>query len=263
MRRALTVGTSDSSGLGGVQADAHTFSSLRVHGTCVVTAVAARNTRALAAVAEVPEEVVISQIDTVLEDIGADAVKIGELWSRAISENVADRLEAWGNDRIVVAPGLALLIEAGRLTPDYLTSVRSDLLPHAFLLALDEQELSLLIEAPIDSTGAVIDAARLLQQEGKCAVLLMASASDMSHDLLIDGDAVMQVPRSARANVDVATAAALLTGAITGFLAHELDLESAVREAGRVRDNALTQARSRGEGVEVPRQPEFEHGQSD
>ena len=59
-----------------------------------------------------PEEVVISQIDTVLEDIGADAVKIGELWSRAICENVADRLEAWGNDRIVVAPGLALLFEA-------------------------------------------------------------------------------------------------------------------------------------------------------
>ena len=69
-----------------------------------VTAVTAQNTRGVFAVAEVPEEVIAMQIDVVLEDIGADAVKTGMLSSASIVETVADRLEAWGVERLVVDP---------------------------------------------------------------------------------------------------------------------------------------------------------------
>src|SRR5688572_32298749 len=100
----MTIAGSDSGGGAGVQADLKTFAALGVYGTSVVTAVTAQNTTSVLAIAEVPEEVVIHQIDGVLEDIGTDAIKTGMLSSGSIIEVVADRIEAWGIGNVVVDP---------------------------------------------------------------------------------------------------------------------------------------------------------------
>ena len=102
--RAMTIAGSDSGAGAGIQADLKTFQALGVVGTSVLTAVTAQNTVEVAAIAEVPDEVVIAQIDTVAEDIGYDAVKTGMLSSKSIIGNVADRLEAWGHRWLVVDP---------------------------------------------------------------------------------------------------------------------------------------------------------------
>ena len=64
--KAITIAGSDSGGGAGIQADLKTFAALGVYGSSVVTAVTAQNTIEVAAIAEVPEEVVIAQIDTVV-----------------------------------------------------------------------------------------------------------------------------------------------------------------------------------------------------
>src|SRR5213596_526888 len=102
--KALTVAGSDSGAGAGIQADLKTYAALGVYGTSVLTAITAQNTRAVLAIAEVPEEVIALQIDGVLEDIGASAVKTGMLSSASIIETVADRLEAWGIPNLVVDP---------------------------------------------------------------------------------------------------------------------------------------------------------------
>ena len=102
--KAMTIAGSDSGGGAGIQADLKTFAALGVYGTSALTAVTAQNTRGVFAVAEVPEEVIAAQIDVVLEDIGADAVKTGMLSSASIVETVADRLEPWGVTNLVVDP---------------------------------------------------------------------------------------------------------------------------------------------------------------
>jgi len=248
-RRALTIGTSDSSGLAGVQSDARTFAALGLYGTSVVTAVAARNTRALAAVAEVPDEVVIAQVDAVLEDIGTDAVKVGALWSRSIAENIADRLEAWGNQRMVVAPGMAMMIEAARLEADFLRTLTSDLVPQALVLVVDVREAELLAGIQIGSADAAIEACRQLQNTGRCAVYLSASDRDMSNDVLLDGDEVIEVAKVRRSGVSTAETTEVFSAALTGFLALGFDLKAAVEEASRLRDDAVARAFAAGEGV--------------
>src|SRR5207302_6342463 len=75
MRTALTIAGSDSGGGAGIQADLKTFSALGVYGMSVLTAVTAQNTVGVRAVYELPPEVVAAQIDAVVEDLGADAVK--------------------------------------------------------------------------------------------------------------------------------------------------------------------------------------------
>ncbi|HEY6322298.1 MAG TPA: bifunctional hydroxymethylpyrimidine kinase/phosphomethylpyrimidine kinase, partial [Thermoanaerobaculia bacterium] len=95
-RRVLTIAGSDSGGGAGIQADLKTFAAHGVHGLSAVTAVTAQNTMEVRAVAAVAPEVVAAQIDAVLDDFGADAVKIGMLWSAETVRIVAARLRAHG-----------------------------------------------------------------------------------------------------------------------------------------------------------------------
>ncbi|MBV8199409.1 MAG: bifunctional hydroxymethylpyrimidine kinase/phosphomethylpyrimidine kinase, partial [Acidobacteria bacterium] len=93
-RRVLTIAGSDSGGGAGIQADLKTFAAHGVYGLCAVTAVTAQNTLEVKAVAAVEPAMVAAQIDAVLADFGADAVKIGMLWSAGTVRAVAARLRA-------------------------------------------------------------------------------------------------------------------------------------------------------------------------
>ena len=99
---ALTIAGSDSGGGAGIQADLKTFSAFRVFGMSVLTALTAQNSVGVHGVHNVPPEFVVQQIDVVLDDFGADAVKIGMLSTAPIIRAVAARLRAHAQERIVV-----------------------------------------------------------------------------------------------------------------------------------------------------------------
>jgi hydroxymethylpyrimidine/phosphomethylpyrimidine kinase len=90
--RILIIAGSDSGGGAGIQADIKTVTMLGGFATTAVTAITAQNTLGVMAVHPVPTEMVIAQIDAVLSDIGADAIKIGMIGSAETANAVADRL---------------------------------------------------------------------------------------------------------------------------------------------------------------------------
>ncbi len=89
---ALTIAGSDSGGGAGIQADLKTFAALGVFGVSAITAVTAQNTLGLRAIHAVPPDIVRAEIDAVLEDFDAAAIKIGMLANAEIVEAVADAL---------------------------------------------------------------------------------------------------------------------------------------------------------------------------
>ncbi len=91
--RILIIAGSDSGGGAGIQADIKTVTMLGGHAMTAITAITAQNTLGVQAVHPVPTDMVIAQIDSVLSDIGADAIKIGMIGSAATAHAVADRLE--------------------------------------------------------------------------------------------------------------------------------------------------------------------------
>ena len=95
MKRALTIAGSDSGAGAGIQADLKTFAALGVYGTSAITALTAQNTLGVAGVHVLPAEFVTLQIETVVSDIGCDAVKTGMLANAAIVEAVAPRSRRW------------------------------------------------------------------------------------------------------------------------------------------------------------------------
>jgi hydroxymethylpyrimidine/phosphomethylpyrimidine kinase len=91
--RILIIAGSDSGGGAGIQADIKTVTMLGGHAMTAITAITAQNTLGVQAVMAVPAEMVVAQIDSVVSDIGVDAVKIGMIGSPETAHAVADRLE--------------------------------------------------------------------------------------------------------------------------------------------------------------------------
>lgn len=91
--RILIIAGSDSGGGAGIQADIKTVTMLGGHAMTAITAITAQNTLGVQAVLTVPTEMVIAQINSVVTDIGVDAVKIGMIGSAATAHAVADVLE--------------------------------------------------------------------------------------------------------------------------------------------------------------------------
>jgi hydroxymethylpyrimidine/phosphomethylpyrimidine kinase len=104
MKRALTIAGSDSGGGAGIQADLKTFAARGVFGMSALTAITAQNTIGVQGVFELPPDFVALQIDSVLSDIGADAVKTGMLSSAPIIAAIVDRLKAHQVPWLVVDP---------------------------------------------------------------------------------------------------------------------------------------------------------------
>ena len=84
MKRILTIAGSDSGGGAGIQTDLKTITVLGGYGMSVITALTAQNTVGVQAILELPLEFIEKQIDSVVQDIGVDAVKTGMLSSLEI-----------------------------------------------------------------------------------------------------------------------------------------------------------------------------------
>ena len=94
--RVLTIAGSDSGGGAGIQADIKTISAMGCYASSAITAVTVQNTLGVQAVHPIPLDILEGQIDAILSDIGADAIKIGMLHTSKVVNLVAEMIEKYG-----------------------------------------------------------------------------------------------------------------------------------------------------------------------
>jgi hydroxymethylpyrimidine/phosphomethylpyrimidine kinase len=247
--RALTIAGSDSGGGAGIQADLKTFASLGVFGLSVVTAVTAQNTLEVAAIAEVPEEVVIAQIDTVLEDIGADAIKTGMLSSTPIIQNAADRLEAWGIPHLVVDPVMISKSGAPLLQPDAVGALKRDLLPFATVVTPNIPEAEVLANRQIATPAHAQEAAKAIAALGPATVIIKGGHLEGSPtDLVYHDGRFTPIEGERIATKSTHGTGCTFSAAITAFLARGIETLEAIRLAKLYVENAMRLAQPLGEG---------------
>src|SRR4051812_15044707 len=92
LRKVLTIAGSDSGAGAGIQADLKTFAALGVYGTSALTAITAQNTVGVTAVLALAPKLVAAQIDAIIEDIGAHALKTGMLANAGIIQMVVNKI---------------------------------------------------------------------------------------------------------------------------------------------------------------------------
>lgn len=249
IHKALSIAGSDSGAGAGIQADLKTFAALGVYGSTVVTSVTAQNTIEVAAIAEVPEEVVIAQIDTVIEDIGASAVKTGMLSSAAIIQNTADRLEAWGIPNLVIDPVMVSKSGAPLLQPTAFDALVKDLLPHGTIITPNIPEAEALTNRAIKSPEDAREAAKYIHALGPEIVIIKGGHLEGPAIDLVYADGSFTPFEGERIDTkNTHGTGCTYAAALTAFLAMGIAPMEAIRLAKRFVENALRQSYAIGEG---------------
>ena len=136
----MTIAGSDSGGGAGIQADLKTFAALGVYGTSVLTAITSQNTLGVTDVLELPTSLIGSQIDAVVSDIGADAVKTGMLSSSAIIMTVVEKIQEHGIRRLIVDPVMVAKGGDRLLHEEAVGTLRTHLVPLAMVVTPNAPE---------------------------------------------------------------------------------------------------------------------------
>ncbi len=187
--KALTIAGSDSGGGAGIQADLKTFQMLDVFGTTAITAITVQNTLGVTGIYDVPLEGIAGQIDAVMTDIGADAVKTGMLSQPAVIELVAAKVKEHGITRLVVDPVMIAKGGASLLAEEAKTVMRRVLLPVAALVTPNVPEAEVLTGREIRSLEEMKIAARQIVEEygARAAVVKGGHMEGPPVDVLYDG----------------------------------------------------------------------------
>lgn len=237
--KTLTIAGSDSGGGAGIQADLKTFSALGCYGLSVITAMTAQNTRTVAAIQEAEAGFVAQQIDTVMEDIGADAVKIGMLFSAEIIRVVADRLKAHQAENIVLDPVMIAKSGDKLLQDDAIEEMVTHLFPLATVITPNLPEVYVLSGLEIKSESELSEAAEILMGKGVKNILIKGGhfKSDSANDYLYcinEKNKPYDVFQYTGRRIDTPNThgtGCTYSSAITSFLARGEDLENAVKFA--------------------------------
>ena len=245
--RVLVVAGSDSGGGAGVQADIKTVLALGGYATTAVTAVTAQDTTGVHGVWPVPMAAVRQQMEVVLRDIGADAVKTGMLGGAEVIGVVVEVLRELGLplvvDPVMVAKGGARLLDEGAL------GAMRALMALATVVTPNIPEAEALLGHGIVGDAAVMEAARALLTLAP-AVLLKGGHGEggVVRDVLAtpEGLIVLEMPRVETRHTH-GTGCTLASAVATG-LAQGLGLEAAVRRAREYVQAAILAAPGLGAG---------------
>ncbi|MEN3745876.1 bifunctional hydroxymethylpyrimidine kinase/phosphomethylpyrimidine kinase [Sphingomonas sp. HF-S3] len=168
--RILIIAGSDSGGGAGIQADIKTVTMLGGHAMTAIAAITAQNTLGVDGVHPVPTEMVIAQIDSVVRDIGVDAVKIGMIGSARTALAVAEKLEELRGIPIVFDP-VMVASSGAALADDATIAAFERLMRICTVCTPNLPELKALSGMSVMDSARVREAARSLVSRRGCAVL--------------------------------------------------------------------------------------------
>ena len=252
--KALTIAGSDSGGGAGIQADLKTFSAFRTFGMSVLTAVTAQNSVGVTGVHNLPPEFVVLQLDAVLSDFGADAIKIGMLSTAPIIGAVADRLGAGERAPIVVDPVMIAKSGDQLLQPDARKALIERMLPLALVVTPNLPEAAALADLPVATVADMEEAARRMHRRGPRHVLVKGGhLKDSTTDILYDGRAFTRFSGTRVESSNTHGTGCTLSAAIAAGLAHGRPLVEAIREAKAYVTAAIREGFAAGRGVGVLR----------
>ncbi|HOX15430.1 MAG TPA: bifunctional hydroxymethylpyrimidine kinase/phosphomethylpyrimidine kinase [Smithellaceae bacterium] len=164
--KVLCVGGSDSGGGAGIQADLKAVSACGCYALTVITALTAQNTRGVQAIYPLPQKFIAAQLDAVLSDIGADALKTGMMLTADTVNTVVRKIVQYRLKNVVVDP--VMIAKGGRMMMQE-TARRvliKKLLPLTRVLTPNIPEAESLTQMKIRSIAAMKKAAAVIGDLG-------------------------------------------------------------------------------------------------
>jgi len=234
-KRVLTIAGSDPSGGAGIQADLKTFSACGCFGTSAIVAVVDENTVGVTGVHPVPVDFVTGQIKSVLDDIGADAIKIGMLHSSELIRAIKDTLSGYDIKNIVLDPVMVATSGDKLLQDEAIETLKVELIPFARVITPNIPEAEVLLGRKINGQNDLPVVIRDLSADRSVSVLL--KAGHLKETILTDvfynaeTDEVIMLSSERVHTKNTHGTGCTFSSAIAAFLAHGLSLNDAIRKA--------------------------------
>ncbi|MDD2980201.1 MAG: bifunctional hydroxymethylpyrimidine kinase/phosphomethylpyrimidine kinase [Hespellia sp.] len=249
MKTALTIAGSDSSGGAGIQADIKTMTVHGVYAMSAITALTAQNTLGVTDIMEVPPEFLKKQLDCIFTDIRPDAVKIGMAASARLIETIADAMEEYQAENIVVDPVMVATSGSRLLKEDAIIVLKQRLLPLASLLTPNIPEAEILSGRKIVTKEEMIDAAKIISEQYGCAVLCKGGHQvHDADDLLYDNGTCKWYHGKRIDNPNTHGTGCTLSSAIASNLAKGKTLDLSIENAKTYLSGALAAMLDLGKG---------------
>lgn len=246
---ALTIAGSDSCGGAGVQADIKTMSALGVYAASAITSVTVQNTLGVQAIQAIQPEIVAGQIRAVMDDIKPTAIKVGMVNDQATILAIADTLQQYSTQKLVVDPVMVSTSGSMLMQKDALGTFCSRLLPMATLLTPNIPEAEVLSNLSIRSIDDMDAAGRSILALGCKAVLIKGGHLEgrKVDKLYLPNNEVCSFVHEAIATRNTHGTGCTLSSAIAAFMARGLALTDAVAQA----KTYLSQALEAGKDVHI------------
>lgn len=250
--KALSIAGSDPSGGAGIQADLKSFSALGAYGMCVITALTAQSTKGVTGVHAVPADFVRAQLETLVDDITPDAVKIGMLADAEISRTVGAFLRDHRPAHVVLDPVMVATSGDRLLSDDAVDAVR-ELVPLASVITPNLPEAGVLLDRSAARTlDEMHTQASDLVATGAQRVYLkgghLDDGSDGRVDILADADGLVEIRGEHIPTHNTHGTGCSLSSAMAALRPQRPDWESACRDAKAWLTEALRHADELGVG---------------
>lgn len=232
--RVLIIAGSDSGGGAGIQADIKAVTMLDAFAATAITALTAQNTEGVHGVLPIDPAFIRLQLEVVLDDIGADAIKTGMLGDATAIERVCETLAArTPGVPLVVDPVMRATGGAQLLAVEAVTVLKRQLLPMATVLTPNLPEAEVLAGMLIPDRAAMGRAATALLTLGANAVLLTGGhlPGDTVIDLLATEDGVEEYAAPRIETRHTHGTGCTLASALAAGLAQGMELRAAVGRA--------------------------------
>lgn len=241
--RVLTIAGSDSGGGAGIQADIKAISAMGCYASSAITAITVQNTIGVQAVHPVPLDILSGQIDAVLSDIGADAIKIGMLHSSDVVNLVADKIEQYNIRNVVLDPVMVSTSGHRLIEESAIKTLIDRLLPLSRIITPNIPEAEILSGVKIESEENFDKVALQLSNNRSISVFL--KAGHLSGELLVDYfynaelDEIIKLESKRVKTKNTHGTGCTLSSALAAALAKGEDLSSAARSAKHYIEQAI------------------------
>ena len=247
--KALTIAGSDSGAGAGIQADLKTFAALGVYGTSVITAVTAQNTVGVKKILEISPQMVGAQIDAILTDIGAQALKTGMLGNSKIIATVAKKIQKHKLENLVVDPVMVATSGDLLLRRSAIAVLRGSLIPLATVVTPNLPEAEALTGMKLRRASEFQEAARRIIAMGAANVVIKGGhRNGPAIDLFFDGRKFRDLYSPRIRSPHTHGTGCTFSAAITAYLARGESVETAVLLAKKYITGAIRKGFAVGTG---------------
>lgn len=249
--RVLIIAGSDSGGGAGIQADIKTVTVLGGYAATAITALTIQNTRGVTGIVATPPKAVRAQIEAVLVDIGADALKTGMLGDKVLVETLAQAFADLAPKIPRVIDPVMVATSGDVLLPrDAVDAVRQLMVPGAAVVTPNAPEAEVLTGKAVDGLNGQRRAAEKLLDLGAEAALV--KGGHIPGDVIVDVLATQQGEHffegsRIQTRATHGTGCTLASGVAAG-LARGLALEDAVALSRAYLVEAIRRAPGLGQG---------------